>query len=622
MVRRVRTDAAVCGPARAVVGACLLTAPLGSACKGRGSVVAIGDGRNHNDLETRGVVTSFVGRGSSTRDVFKEAQARRDLERQGGFGDPALRSFSGGVAGGEAKSKGFRQPGGSVGRARFGMAQAAKAELDGSGIKDKAGVLLFGLVVGFALFLAVWTPVAHPNAPPRNVEEVDPATGDVSLQPTIYYELLDAGATTYVPAVAGVAMFANVLFAQALLAWPTGALIGVHVTAMLVFLAGTLVCFFSSTFGWGAFWLIFFLGQGVYIMLAYPALKHARSIIQLITKVLRRHPTVLLLGVLLGVFSMVFFGCWIFLFAWTAPRMHWAFQLGLFLELMLLGQICRFITYTTAAGVFAAWYYDKDYFGSKPVKRTLHRTLRSIGSVMWAALMTSISRVLMAIAGFLRTNNIAWLQALAVVAISLDAFARKYNSYGLVHVATTGSSFVKSSKKSYDSLTRAGIRPIMADGAVQGVSFMGSFLVSVGSVGVAWLLIGDRHIEGSGFVLVTLPCFIVGATLGLFALEALDAMLATFYVCFSEHPQFLKDRDEGAFIETMDMLLELGDDELTESEDERSIHSDSSGVEEAMFADYSDNDSEEEEEDYDPRFEVEGLEDGKGERALVVTTQP
>uniref|UniRef100_A0A7S3FHG9 Uncharacterized protein n=1 Tax=Prasinoderma singulare TaxID=676789 RepID=A0A7S3FHG9_9VIRI len=119
-----------------------------------------------------------------------------------------------------------------------------------------------------------------------------------------------------------------------------------------------------------------------------------------------------------------------------------------------------------------------------------------------------------------------------------------------------------------------------------------------------------------------MPCFIVGATLGLFALEALDAMLATFYVCFSEHPQFLKDRDEGAFIETMDMLLELGDDELTESEDERSIHSDSSGVEEAMFADYSDNDSEEEEEDYDPRFEVEGLEDGKGERALVVTTQP
>eukprot|EP00899_Mesostigma_viride_P006061 jgi/Mesvir1/15456/Mv11437-RA.1 len=410
---------------------------------------------------------------------------------------------------------------------------------------------------------------------------------------TVYWELRKLNIAVIFAEVLALPFGVGILSLLALRFAPRQLLTGTHVLCQLLLWGGAITSIVKLSIGWAFVWAVLAFVHLIYVALVgRPLHRTTRMYVVACRGILARHPMLALFTILWSLlqvgalFAVV--NVYINAYNWGG-RILPVFLLAI--PLLWFSQVGNYIAHTVAAGVGATWY-----FGSAPVhpiRTTLLRSLTtSLGSVARGSFFVFVPKLLRVITGRF-SGHATGAASVSPIADAMDSLLRRSNVYSFTMIAMKGKGYADAAEDAYSILHHRDIYSMMSDDLVSATVLVGGLLVGMACGGLSWILItigAENGVSTAQFLTaVYIPCFLMGATQGVAALQLVESLTLTVCVCFAECPGLLEATDTVLYLE----LVAAWNKAQTESADVE--HGGAQHSPQGSISDISDSDKEDKE---------------------------
>ena len=133
------------------------------------------------------------------------------------------------------------------------------------------------------------------------------------------------------------------------------------------------------------------------------------------------------------------------------------------------------------------------------------------------------------------------MQIFGMCILLIDNALGMFNIYGFCYIAIYGKPDMVASKEAYELMATSGLRGLVVDDLISGVSIALSFTVGVICSGAGWVLTSVMfEYDGDKLLTVYVVSFFIGFVTGVIVLDVFESIATTIYVCFAEEPYLLE----------------------------------------------------------------------------------
>ncbi|KAJ5068064.1 protein pns1 [Anaeramoeba ignava] len=207
--------------------------------------------------------------------------------------------------------------------------------------------------------------------------------------------------------------------------------------------------------------------------------------------------------------------------------------------------VIKNIVHTTSCGTFASYYFANGNMPDDPTLKSFKRAITfSFGSICFGSLVIAILKTVKQMVQYgMRSENEYIKTFFACIFGFVEWLTEFFNQFAFVYVATYGTSFVESSKKAYHLLQNRGLTAVINDDLIWNVILLASIVTGIVSAIISGIVTYLMFDESSIWIVISLISLLIAMSISLVVLEVISSGVTTFFVCFAEAPQNIKNLD-------------------------------------------------------------------------------
>jgi len=312
-------------------------------------------------------------------------------------------------------------------------------------------------------------------------------------------------------------------------------------TNLVLWALMTIIYFVGGMLGPAIVALIFTVLFGIYVYYVRPRIPLAAAMVNIAIKIIDDNNSTVALQLIIAALQVVWILWWgAVMFAYAALYGEGGIVfVGLLIVLYWTLQVLANISHTTICGVGAVWFFSKNE--KNPTWASFKYAItKGFGSICLGSLLVALVQTARALVRNAQDNHRGNPIVLCLVQCflgCLESLIQFFNTYAYAHVAIYGTSFIESSKRTWNMLTSKGVDAWINDDLTGFALACGALVGALITALVGYILsVVFTSIDADMRIGYLIAGFVIGYFLCATVMMVVKSAVVLVFVCWAEDP--------------------------------------------------------------------------------------